>query len=202
MSEDHHPKMNDFHTVRTLLAQRALPPGELPIELERVRQAAVTVLLRDHDGMAELMVIKRADDPRDPWSGHLALPGGRADAEDANLVATAARETYEEVGIRLTVEKSFIGQLDTFAPTNPRLPLIEITPLIALAPPEFTLQINEEVTAAFWLPVGQMKEGGLSDVYHLKLGELTIKRPAYPSPHGPIWGITERILTSFFELLD
>ncbi len=195
-------KMNDYHTVRTRLIHRALPPGELPIELARVRQAAVTVLLRDHAGRAEVMIIKRADDPRDPWSGHLALPGGRADAVDANLVATAARETFEEVGISLTVTESFIGQLDTFAPTNPRLPLIEITPLIALAPPEISLQLSEEVAEAFWLPVSRMKEAGLSDVYHLQLGELTINRPAYPSPRGPIWGITERILTSFFELLD
>jgi len=52
------------------------------------------------------------------------------------------------------------------------------------------------------MPVRHLKETGLSAVYHWQLGDLSLKRPAYPSPHGPIWGITERILTEFFRLFD
>src|SRR5581483_851681 len=194
--------MNDFQLLCSQLRRRARPHDQVRIEPERVRQAAVTILLREQGGAGELLIIRRAEHPSDPWSGHLALPGGRADGEDINLIATAARETYEEVGIRLDVGGSFIGQLEAFAPSNPRLPLIEITPLIALAPREVTLRFSDEVADAFWLPVRQLKEAGLSDVFHLRLGDLVIKRPAYPSPQGPIWGITERILTTFLGLLD
>lgn len=195
-------ELSDFHSICVQLRQRALPAEPLQIEPERIRQAAVTLLLREAAEAAELMIIKRAEHPGDPWSGHLALPGGRADATDAHLIATAARETLEEVGIRLSLEESFIGRLATLAPRNPQLPQIEITPLIALAPPELSLQLSEEVAEAFWMPVRQLKETGLSAVYHWQLGDLTLKRPAYPSPHGPIWGITERILTEFLALFD
>lgn len=193
--------MNEFQLLRQQLTARALPLKQVQIEFHRVRQAAVTILLREEQGGAEILIIKRAERPGDPWSGHLALPGGRADASDANLIATAARETWEEVGIQLATETHFIGRLETLLPRNPRLPEIEIAPLIAVAPEGFVLQLNAEVAAAFWLPVQNLQTAGLSDVYRLSLGEAIIKYPAYPSPHGPIWGITERILTDFLRLL-
>jgi 8-oxo-dGTP pyrophosphatase MutT (NUDIX family) len=193
--------MNELTLMRQQLTARALPLAPLPIELERIRQAAVTILLREHDETAELLIIKRAEHPNDPWSGHLALPGGRADASDAHLIETAARETWEEVGIRLTIEDHYIGRLETLLPGNPRLPQIEITPLIAVAPTELSLQLSEEVAAAFWMPVRALQETGMSETYRFRHGETIMKFPAYPSPHGAIWGITQRILTEFLDLL-
>lgn len=193
---------SDFQRICARLSERALPLLALPVEPARIRQAAVTLLLREADATAELLIIKRAEQPHDPWSGHLALPGGRADLSDANLIDTAARETREEVGISLTVPDSFIGRLETLAPHNPRLPQIEITPLIALAPPHLSLTFSAEVDDAFWLPVRQLKATGLAAEYHWQLGDLSVRCPAYPSPRGPIWGITERILTGFLTLLD
>ncbi len=193
--------MNELTMIRQQLTARALPLEPLPIELERIRQAAVTILLRENNRAAELLMIKRAEHPHDPWSGHLALPGGRADATDAHLIATAARETWEEVGINLTIEEHFVGRLETLLPGNPRLPQIEITPLIAVAPTEVSLQLSEEVAAAFWWPVRALQESGLSEVYRFRHGDAILKYPAYPSSHGAIWGITQRILTEFLSLL-
>lgn len=194
--------MNTLAEVVRQLNTSALPLEPLPVESERIKQAAVTILLREEQGIPEILIIQRAERPGDPWSGHLALPGGRADAEDANLIFTAARETWEEVGIPLVAEEHFIGRLQTLLPKNARLPQIEITPLIALAPAEIELRLNEEVAAAFWLPIHELQAGGLSDIYRMPLGETIIKYPAYPSPNGPIWGITERILTEFLGLLS
>ena len=194
--------MNEFALLRQQLTARALPLEPLPIELERIRQAAVTILLREQHDSAELLIIKRAEHPRDPWSGHLALPGGRAESVDANLIVTAARETWEEVGISLSVDAHFIGRLETLLPGNPRLPQIEITPLIAVAPMELSLELSDEVAAAFWLPVRNLQEAGLSEVYRFRHGDTILKYPAYPSPQGLIWGITQRILTEFLGLLE
>ncbi len=194
--------MNHFALLRQQLTARALPPEPLPIELDRIRQAAVTILLREQNHVAELLIIKRAEHPRDPWSGHLALPGGRAEAQDAHLIATAARETWEEVGIKLAIEEHFVGRLETLLPGNPRLPQIEITPLIAVAPMELSLELSDEVAAAFWLPVRDLQQAGLSEVYRFRHGDAILKYPAYPSPHGAIWGITQRILTEFLGLLE
>lgn len=194
--------MSDFELIRRHLDQRLAPPHSLQIELERIRQAAVTLLLREEQGLAELLIIKRAERAGDPWSGHLALPGGRAELLDADLMATAARETYEEVGIDLMNKDAFIGQLPLIRPNAPQLPQIEITPLVAVAPPKLSIRLSEEVDRVFWMPVGQLRQAGLSDVYAMRFGEVVKKWPAYASEDGPIWGITERILTSFLSLLD
>ena len=113
--------------------------------------------MREEQGATELLIIKRAEHEGDPWSGHLALPGGRAEPQDADLLITAARETYEEVGIDLLGPNGsrdrFIGQLPLIVPTNPGLPQIEITPLVALAPQNLTMTLSGEVGATFWVPV-------------------------------------------------
>jgi 8-oxo-dGTP pyrophosphatase MutT (NUDIX family) len=55
-------------------------------------------------GDPEVLFIKRASRVGDRWTGHVALPGGKRDPEDADDVATAVRETWEETGLDLTAE--------------------------------------------------------------------------------------------------
>lgn len=194
--------MNDFTSIRRQLTDRLAPFNALAIEPERIPQAAVALILREVNGDAEALIIKRAERAGDPWSGNLALPGGRAQTNDRDLLATAARETHEEIGVDLLSDGEFIGQLPLIAPRNPRLPQIEITPLVAIAPPEFRFQFSNEVAAAFWVSVGRMKHEGRSGEHRWQFGGAWQKWPAYPTEQGLIWGITERILTNFLDLLD
>lgn len=194
--------MSDLELIRRRLSERLAPPHNLRIETARIRQAAVTLLLRESQNAAELLIIKRADREGDPWSGHLALPGGRAEPEDADLLATAARETHEEIGVDLLSGGEFVGQLPLIAPKNPGLPQIEITPLVAVAPPQHEFRFSDEVVTAFWIQVEWLKRDGRSGEYRWKSGSAMQKLPAYPTEQGLIWGITERILTNFLELLD
>src|SRR5262245_51051761 len=194
--------MGDFEMIRRQLEERLAAPRHMPVEPERVPQAAVSLILREAQGSAQALIIKRAERPGDHWSGHLALPGGRAQVEDGDLIATAARETYEEVGIDLLAGGWFIGKLEILVPTNPRLPRLEITPFVAVAPPEFTLRLNCEVARAFWVSIADLKREGPSSSFSMRVGDAINKWPAYPSEGGPIWGITERILTNFLSLLD
>jgi 8-oxo-dGTP pyrophosphatase MutT (NUDIX family) len=195
--------MTEFELVRQQLGERLTPPRALLIEPDRIPQAAVTLILREEEKAAEVLIIKRAERPGDHWSGHLALPGGRVDPiKDNDLLATATRETFEEIGVDLVDGGSFIGQLPILAPNNPRLPRLEITPFVALAPINFTLRLNGEVDAVFWIPLSRLKREGRSSEYRMSIGEVVSKWPAYPSKAGPIWGITERILTNFISLID
>ncbi len=194
--------MSDFQIIRRRLGERLAPPRNLPIEPERIPQAAVALILRETEGAAQALIIKRAERPGDHWSGHLALPGGRAQVEDEGLITTAARETYEEVGINLVEGAGFIGQLEVLVPTNPILPPLEITPFVAIAPAEFTLRLSHEVAHVFWISIADLKREGRSSVYSMRFGETVKTWPAYPCAGGPIWGITERILTNFLSLLD
>src|SRR5262249_61528888 len=107
-----------LQTIRRQPDGRLAPPRRIPIERDRVPQAAVSLILSEAQGSAQALIIKRAERPGDHWSGHLALPGGRAQDEDADLIATAARETYEEVGIDLLEGGEFIGRLEILTPTN------------------------------------------------------------------------------------
>lgn len=195
--------MGDFELVCQKLKDRLLPLGDLKIESAEFQQAAVALILRDRDGEAEVLIIKRTEHPDDPWSGHLALPGGRVDAGDRDLRDTVVRETWEEVGIDLGTDDRFLGRLDTVSSATPRLPLITITPLVALAPSNAAPRPNtQEVEDAFWLPVARLKQQGRSDVVQLVIQGQLRQWPAYPSAHGSIWGLTERILTQFLALLD
>lgn len=203
--------MSRYIPVRERLSARLPSPYLLRIEPERIPQAAVTLLLREVEGDDLVLIIKRAERMGDPWSGHLALPGGRVEEQDEDLLITAARETREEVGIDLlgidlldgmVSRQNFIGQLPTLTPASPGLPPIEITPLVALTPPDQSLQPNDEVGELYWLSISELLANGRSSEYRLNLGSYVRKWPAYPSPGGPIWGITERILTSFLTLLD
>jgi len=177
-----------------------------------LQQAAVALVLRRRLSEAELLVIKRSESERDHWSGHLALPGGRMEPEDAGLLATAVRETFEEVGLRLDAGGEVIGRLATVIPQSRLVPRIAVTPFVAVAPAEYhvfgegeasvKLRLSSEVAAAFWVPVSELKSGGRSGTFRMVFAGVEREWPAYPSTHGPIWGLTERILTEFLSLIS
>ena len=76
--------------------------------------AAVAMILVGAEDRLKLCMIRRAEKSGDPWSGHMALPGGRFSPEDADLRVTAERETHEEVGLRLDPAH----RLGSLAPTR------------------------------------------------------------------------------------
>jgi 8-oxo-dGTP pyrophosphatase MutT (NUDIX family) len=188
-----------FAAIVQRLQSRLLRLEHLPIEPERIAQAAVTIILHAEQTEMQALIIKRAEHLHDPWSGHLALPGGRADAVDEDLLATAARETLEEIGLDLHTGGQFLGRLPKLSPKNPRLPQIEITPFVAIAPPAFDLQFSDEVADAFWISLPQLKAEGMSSSFIWMRDGVERAWPAYPSSRGPIWGITGRILNDFLK---
>jgi len=201
----------DFDEICEQLKRSLRPDRSIEINPD-IKQAAVALVLRNHGGLAEVLMIKRAANPRDFWSGHLALPGGRQEHGDANLHDTAVRETFEEIGINLAVGGEILGSLNTVAPVSQRTPTIAVTPFVAIAPLEFhsvegeteirNLILNNEVAATFWVPVSFLKTDGRSDIVSRIIEGHKYEWKAYPSIHGPIWGLTERILTQFLSLLD
>ncbi|HEY0080777.1 MAG TPA: CoA pyrophosphatase [Pyrinomonadaceae bacterium] len=183
----------------------------MSVEMD-LKQAAVALVLRRNMDETELLVIKRAEDPRDHWSGHLALPGGRRDPEDADLSFTAMRETLEEVGMNLSEGGRIVRRLETITPRSPLAPQIAVTPYVAIAPPAYhvieegveqmRLRLSAEVEAAFWLPLDALRSRGASEIFRLAIEGEAREWPAYATDYGLIWGLTERILTSFLELIE
>lgn len=164
------------------------------------RHAAVALILRQKANQVQMLIIHRAKHDGDPWSGDLAFPGGKVDAEDISAQAAAERETMEEVGLDLTTAE-YLGQLDDLP--GAFLPIKISCFVYALQQPAvFTL--NHEVADYDWMPLDRFHE------------EDRHRRMAFPfrgrTTHQPVvdlideapvlWGITHRLIEQFFELVE
>lgn len=163
------------------------------------REAAVALLLRPRSEL-ELLLIKRAEHELDPWSGHMALPGGRREGHDPDLLGTALREAQEEIGVAVPRE-AHLGTLDEVGPRTPRLPPIVIAPFVFVVPPDASASPDPaEVEAALWVPLRALFDEAAADELILELegGRLTF--PAIRYQQHIIWGLTHRILEQFLAL--
>jgi len=158
--------------------------------------AAVAVILApDPDSV---LLIRRAERAGDPWSGHMALPGGRQDPAEADLATTAIREAAEEVGLSLRSEH-LIGSLDDVVPRTPSLPPIAVRPYVFLLERRTELFLNPEVAAAQWVPFDHLLHPDTSLSLQLEIRGECREFPAYRLDDSVVWGLTERILTSLLQ---
>lgn len=160
--------------------------------------AAVAIIIAPDP--ASILVIRRAEREGDPWSGQMALPGGRRDPGDADLEHTARRETWEEVGITLAVG-SALGALDDFAPSTPMLPPVAVRPFVFDLDHRPALTLSDEVDTADWVLLDQLRDPVNYFETTVVARGMEFRRPAYHTPCGVVWGLTERLLTQFLELL-
>ena len=176
------------------------------VEVADARPAAVALVLLDGPPSPpatglEILLIRRAERPGDPWSGQIAFPGGRYEPSDADLLATAIRETREETGVDLTSAER-LGRLDDLYPRTPTLPPVVVRPFVfALGRRPPPLVPSDEVQRAFWLPLSRLGEAGVRREITLTLRGVERTFPAYLVDDELIWGMTERILTPFIELV-
>jgi 8-oxo-dGTP pyrophosphatase MutT (NUDIX family) len=168
-------------------------------------RAAVALLLRIEGGTkggeVELLLIRRAEREGDPWSGHMALPGGRWQPGDGTLAITAARETREEVGIDLWRHGRRLGELDELAPRSARIPSIVVSPFVYHVAPGAKVRPNHEVQEALWVRVDELLHPDAAIEYLHDLADGgTLSFPAYHARGQVVWGMTHRILAGFLEL--
>ena len=191
----------DVVQLRGALAAR--PGVRIESDDAPVRLAAIALVLRPGAaGAPELLMIKRAEAERDPWSGHVACPGGRMEPGDHDLEQTAVRETWEETGVDLARDGRVLGALDDISPRTPVLPPIVVRPFVAVVRPEVEIVQSSEVAEAFWVPLAALRERaswgtGLVTVRGHGEREVNVFR------HGDytVWGLTERVLRQFLEYL-
>lgn len=183
--------------VRAALQQRsaraaAAPPG--------VPRAAVALVLRVGVDGLEILLIKRAERADDPWSGHVALPGGREEATDGSLEATAIRETREEIGLDLLEVGEILGALDDLAPRSaPRA--IVVRPFVAVLKAEAPLVLSDEVAAAFWVPLATLTARDAVTESTVRVGGADRRVTSFLHGEYVVWGMTERILRQLLSAL-
>ena len=165
-------------------------------------EAAVAVVLRATPaGAVELLFIKRAPHVGDPWSGQIALPGGRRDPADASLEATAVRETLEEVALDLRPDGCVLGALDELRPRTPALPPVIVRPFVAIVPADAIALPSDEVAELFWAPLDTILHPASTRASEVVVRDARLRRDAVHYGGHVIWGMTERILRSFGEII-
>lgn len=152
-------------------------------------------------GTAELLFVQRAEVDRDPWSGHMALPGGRKGAEDPDLLATALRETREETSLPLR-EEDVLGRLDDVHPLSRRLPSIAVTPYVAWYEGRTPVRGNHEVRDHVWIPLPVLTGPGHRSTFRLERGRGTVTFPTIEYEAYTIWGLTFEIVAGFLRILQ
>ena len=153
----------------------------------------------------ELLLIRRAERRDDPWSGQMALPGGRKDPADVNVLDTAIRETFEEVGLRLEHDARLIGRLPSVpAIARGRLVGMTVVPLVFHLTGDATLRTNHEVAETLWVPLSGLSCGAWDTFvdYPVRGGAPVARLPAWSVDGRIVWGLTHRMIMTFLELLE
>jgi 8-oxo-dGTP pyrophosphatase MutT (NUDIX family) len=164
-------------------------------------RAAVAAILREGPLGAEVFFIVRAESPKDPWSGHIAFPGGRREPEDATLLTTAIRETREEVGIDLDRGDLVARLPDVPAFMRSKRGRLVVTPFVFAMRREVTPTLNYEVAGTLWVPIASLARGEGKGSYAFTWEEKPYELPCFrldPGQHV-LWGMTHRMVETMLE---
>ncbi|GBC69112.1 putative Nudix hydrolase NudL [archaeon HR01] len=160
--------------------------------------SAAVILVINPSESPEILFIKRRISERDPWSGQVALPGGRYRSEDGELSETIRRELYEEVGLRLGEDVELAGSIQPLTPSN--VPSLKVRPYVGILRREAEIVVGDELAGYFWTPlknlrrrVGPVYAGGgrwLRNVFYYQAGSEAV------------WGLTANILNRLLLHLE
>ncbi len=167
-----------------------------------VKRSAVALILRELDDHIEVLMIKRADREGDPWSGHMAFPGGRMDRQDVTGLRTAIRETEEETGIYLDKAGHCIGRLSDIVsrPHSGRQPMV-VTPYVFRLHTAVSIEPNHEVAEAVWVPLRFLMTSGNRETMEWGRGKLHMVLPCYFYEKRRIWGMSLKMLDELLGLI-
>lgn len=178
-------------------------PRVLP-RAEGGKAAAVAAIVRDVGDDTEILFIRRAENPRDPWSGHMAFPGGRHEPSDSDLLATAVRETREEVGLDLLEAGTLVGQLDdveAIARARPTGMIIRPYVFRLERPVPIAPASDREVAEVLWGRLGPLARGEADTTLRYVRDGHDMTLPAFDVEGRTVWGLTYQMLRTLFERL-
>ena len=152
------------------------------------RSAAVLVCLHDED----ILLVRRRIDPRDRWSGHIGLPGGRHEEADEDLLATALRETHEELGFHPAEQGRVLGALGTYFARHRQPDDLAIGVFVAEFVERPALTLSDEIAAAHWVAFAALER--TQAIVPEKEEPVPAYMPTSEQGELVVWGITYGIL--------
>ena len=172
------------------------------------KRSAVAIVLDKHaSAEASILMIKRAEHKGDPWSGHMAFPGGRCEAFDKNGLATAKREMHEEVGFDIDdaehkpLKGEWLGRLSdisTLRRITPRA--MVVTPYVFSVADKPILEENYEVAETVWIPLTYFSDINNRSIHSIEYKQRTINLPCYRYDGKIIWGMSLSMIDEILRL--
>jgi 8-oxo-dGTP pyrophosphatase MutT (NUDIX family) len=168
-----------------------------------MKRSAVAMILQVRAGELHILMIKRAEREGDPWSGHMAFPGGRMDKSDAHGYAVAVRETAEEIGVVLGERDECIGRLsDHFARPHRGTFGMTVSPFVFRLDREVTFAPNHEVAEVVWVPLEFLLNADNREEMIWTYRGARIPVPCYRYEGRCIWGLSLMMLGELLDLLE
>ncbi len=153
--------------------------------------ASVAVLLDLSNGNPRVLLGRRRERPDDPWSGNLALPGGRAEPTDRDAMDTALRECSEEAGIHLE-RRAVWGGLSPVAAGRVTGHHTVVSPFIVIVDNfRQTREADGEIEAWIVFPLSHLDRPELRITHTASDGS---SQDAVQTELGALWGMTLRLL--------
>lgn len=164
------------------------------------KRSAVAAILRHRERGPEVLLMQRIERPGDRWSGQISLPGGMAQWDDRDALATAVRETMEEVGVDLDAAATRLGRMDDqmAIARGKRLPMA-IEPFVFALTRPTPLQAGPEAQEAFWMPLLPVVNGENDAIKEWRMAGLRMRFPAWSVRGHLVWGLTHNMISSLLE---
>lgn len=168
-----------------------------------MKRSAVAMILQVQQGELHILMIKRAERQGDPWSGHMAFPGGRMDKADAHGYAVAVRETEEEVGLTLGPQDQCIGRLsDLNARPHKGAFGMAVSPFVFRLEREVGFRPNHEVAEVVWVPLEFLLDTDNREEMVWEYKGVKIPMPCYMYGDRRIWGLSLMMLDELMDLIE
>lgn len=167
------------------------------------RRAAVTFVLSPDPGSTsrvEALLILRAEVEGDPWSGHIAFPGGRVEPGDTDLLHTAQRELEEETGVAISRD-GYLGRLDDLHTRSPHLPSIAVTPFVAWLESRVPVRESAELAGHVWVPLPDLASPAFRSSFERKV-PFPKQFETIQVAGVTVWGMTLEIIDNFLRRLE
>lgn len=134
-------------------------------------------------------------------SGQIAFPGGKADADDADAIATALREAEEEVGLRSSAIE-VLGSMPHYTTGSAFI----VTPVVALLPATIQPEPNaDEVAHVFEVPLSYLMNPKHHRLHRIEWEGAVREWYSMPYKEGSkewfIWGATAGMLRNLYRFL-
>ena len=183
--------MADMRAVREALLRA--PRSE---DKQGMKRAAVAAILSPS---GRLWFMRRSARKGDPWSGHISFPGGREEPSDHDLLASAIRETHEEVGLVLTRD-ACLGRLDDLVSRPVRS--LMVRPFVFEIDHEPVFTLNHEVVSMHSYRLDALLAGEGRATMRWPTSRVGMRLPCVDFDGVRLWGMTLQMVDDLLHRLD